>query len=149
MRAGCLINGRQWSCHSICSIMPWKWYKCWERRGRKEFVQHCLRIQPPLAVIMTKQKAWIVILVAHLWLKSVARAKKKCGHTQKPCRQLPVLGVEPQFLVLPSGRSFFSARGEQWIFFVIWNGRLYWTDKLNVPIITIGWSLHQFCFLQI
>lgn len=64
--------------------------------------------------------------VVKIWSKS---KEKGCGHTQKLCRQVPVLEVEPQFLVLPSGRSFFSARKEQWIFC-----HMEWETVLNRSI---------------
>lgn len=64
--------------------------------------------------------------VVKIWSKSNGN---RCGHTQKPWRQLPVLEVEPQFLVLPSGRSFFSAREEQWIFC-----HMEWETVLNRSI---------------
>lgn len=65
MRAGCLINGKQKVVIPFTASCPEK-YLILEKDGKEEFVQHCLRIQLPLAVIMTKQKARIVILFAHL-----------------------------------------------------------------------------------
>lgn len=51
-----MINGKQKVVIPFAESCPEK-YLILEKDGEEEFVQRCLRIQLPLAVIMTKQKA--------------------------------------------------------------------------------------------